>query len=139
MNILKTGTTISDEVETLKEHWSNYDFFFFHVKKTDSYGEDGDFDKKVKVIEEFDQYLPVLLELKPDVTVVVGDHSTPVPIKSHSWHPVPFMISSKYVRKGANKAYDEYECSRGVLGVMDAVDILPLMLANGLRLDKFGA
>jgi 2,3-bisphosphoglycerate-independent phosphoglycerate mutase len=139
MNILKTGTTISDEVKTLKEHWNDYDFFFFHVKKTDSYGEDGDFDKKIKVIEEFDQYLPALLELKPDVVVVVGDHSTPVPIKSHSWHPVPFMISSKYVRKGANRAYDEYECSKGVLGVMNALDILPLMLANGLRLDKFGA
>ncbi len=139
MNILKTGATIADEVETLKEHWNDYDFFFFHVKKTDSYGEDGDFDKKVKVIEEFDQHLPSLLELNPDVTVVAGDHSTPVPIKSHSWHSVPFMISSKYVRKGANNSYDEYECSKGMLGVMEALDILPLMLANALRLDKFGA
>lgn len=139
MNVLNTGSTISDEVKTLKEHWNDYNFFFFHVKKTDSYGEDGDFDKKVKVIEEFDKYLPSLLELKPDVVVVVGDHSTPVPIKSHSWHTVPFMITSKYVRKGANNAYDEFECSKGVLGVIDAVDILPLMLANGLRLEKFGA
>ena len=52
-------------------------------------GEDGNFDQKVAVIEEVDRALPVLLKKKPMVLAVTGDHSTPVPMKSHSWHPQP--------------------------------------------------
>lgn len=57
------GETIKDEIETLKKEWESYDFFFVHIKKTDSYGEDGNFEGKIKVIEEFDQFIPEILEL----------------------------------------------------------------------------
>jgi len=33
MDVLETGQTVADEVETLKKHWEDYDFFYFHVKK----------------------------------------------------------------------------------------------------------
>lgn len=139
MNVVKTGTTISDEVETLKSIWGDYDFFFFHVKKTDSYGEDGNFEKKVHVIEEFDGLLPEILSLNPDVVVVTGDHSTPAKMKSHSWHPVPFMIKSDFSRFGLSDQFDEYECARGTLGNIKALDIIPLMMAHAMRLEKYGA
>ncbi|ACR80216.1 MULTISPECIES: 2,3-bisphosphoglycerate-independent phosphoglycerate mutase [Kosmotoga] len=139
MNVVATGTTIKDEVETLKEIWNDYDFFFFHVKKTDSYGEDGNFESKVHVIEEVDDLLPEILALNPDVLVVTGDHSTPVPMKAHSWHPVPFMVYSGYVRAGASEKFDEFECARGVIGTIYAVDEIPLMLAHAMRLEKYGA
>ena len=67
MDVLETGDTIASEVATLQEHWDQYDFFFFHVKKTDSYGEDGNFDGKVHIIEETDSLLPEILALNPDV------------------------------------------------------------------------
>ncbi|WP_041083428.1 2,3-bisphosphoglycerate-independent phosphoglycerate mutase [Thermotoga profunda] len=139
MDVVETGSTVQDEVNTLKEVWNNYDFFYFHVKKTDSYGEDGDFDSKVHVIEEVDGLIPQLLSLKPDVLVVTGDHSTPTILKSHSWHPVPFMIWSPYTRKGLSKFFDEFECAKGSLGTIYAVDAMSLMLAHALRLEKFGA
>ncbi|MGB9821026.1 MAG: 2,3-bisphosphoglycerate-independent phosphoglycerate mutase [Pseudothermotoga sp.] len=139
MDVVETGSTIQDEVNTLKELWEKYDFFYFHVKKTDSYGEDGDFDSKVHVIEDVDKVLPQIMGLKPDVLVVTGDHSTPAILKSHSWHPVPFMIWSLYTRKGLNKSFDEFECARGSIGTIYAVDAMSLMLAHALRLEKFGA
>lgn len=139
MDVLETGVTIEDEVNTLKNSWEKYDFFYFHVKKTDSYGEDGDFDSKVHVIEEVDSVLPQILSLKPDVLVVTGDHSTPAILKSHSWHPVPFMIWSAYTRRGLNRSFDEFECARGSLGTIYAVDAMSLMLSHALRLEKFGA
>lgn len=77
MQIVQTGNTVKEEFETLKQVWNDYDFFYVHVKKTDSYGEDGNYEGKVHVIEEVDEALPTLLELKPDVLVVTGDHSTP--------------------------------------------------------------
>ncbi|MGJ8455048.1 2,3-bisphosphoglycerate-independent phosphoglycerate mutase [Pseudothermotoga sp. U03pept] len=139
MEVVETGSTIQDEVKTLEEIWKDYDFFYFHVKKTDSYGEDGDFDSKVHVIEEVDKIIPQILSLKPDVLAVTGDHSTPAVLKSHSWHPVPFMIYSPFTRKGLSKSFDEFECAKGSIGTIYAVDAMSLMLAHALRLEKFGA
>ena len=139
MEILQTGETIEDEFETLKQNWADFDFFFLHVKKTDSYGEDGNFPKKVSIIEEVDRMIPGLLELKPDVIAITGDHSTPCLMKGHSWHPNPLLLWSRYVRRDDTTRFTESECTRGGLGRHPAVDLMPLLLANGLKLEKFGA
>ncbi|MEA2021876.1 MAG: 2,3-bisphosphoglycerate-independent phosphoglycerate mutase [Candidatus Caldatribacteriota bacterium] len=140
MEILGACETIEDEFRTLKENYEKYDFFYVHIKKTDSYGEDGNFEKKVKVIEEVDKFIPELLSLNPDVIVVTGDHSTPARLEGHSWHPNPFMLFSKYIRVDETKAFSENECTnKGGLGRFLSVDAIPLMLANALKLKKFGA
>ena len=139
MDVIETGQTVEEEVETLKNIYNDYDFFYFHVKKTDSYGEDGNFEMKVKVIEETDKIIPEILKLDPDVLVITGDHSTPCSMKSHSWHPVPYMLRSKFTRHGCSTKFDEYECSRGVLGTFYSIDSMSLMLANAQRLKKYGA
>jgi 2,3-bisphosphoglycerate-independent phosphoglycerate mutase len=139
MDVLPTGSTIEEEVETLKKHWANYDFFFFHVKKTDSAGEDGDFERKVKVIEHLDRVLPEILDLGPDVVIVTGDHSTPAIWKSHSWHELPVLIWSNYIRRDNVMAFGERPCMAGGLGHIRHVDLLPLAMANAGRLTKFGA
>jgi 2,3-bisphosphoglycerate-independent phosphoglycerate mutase len=141
MDIMETGTTIKEEIQTLKQNFSQYDFFFIHIKKTDSYGEDGNFDKKVKVIEEFDSHLPDILKLNPQTLVITGDHSTPSNMKSHSWHPNPFLIKSPYVRAnpGHIKTFCETACAGGVLGRFYSIDILPLIMAHALKFKKYGA
>ena len=140
MEILETGETLEEEVETLKTHWAEYDFFFFHVKKTDSAGEDGDFAGKASVIEHVDEaVVPAITSLQPDVLVVTGDHSTPALLKSHSWHPVPTLLHSRYCRPDEVRAFGERACMRGGLGVFPATDLMPLAMANALRLAKFGA
>ena len=139
MDILETGESLSDEFKTLQDNFSKYDFFYLHIKKTDSYGEDGNFEQKVKVIEEVDKYIPKVLALKPDVLVVTGDHSTPALMKGHSWHPNPLMLFSKYIRVDEAEQFNEKECVKGGLGRFLAVEVLPLMMANALKLQKFGA
>lgn len=131
--------SVEDEIVFLKQKYNEYDFFFLHVKKVDSYGEDGNFEGKVAKIEEFDRLLPQILELNPDVLVITGDHSTPALLKSHSWHPVPVLLRSPYVLGGLCKRFTERECTKGELGIFPAVNIMPLALANALRLKKFGA
>lgn len=139
MDVLPTGDTIESEIVTLKAHWDAYDFFFFHVKKTDSYGEDGNFDGKVHVIEEADAALAEVLALEPDVVVVTGDHSTPWALKSHSWHEVPVLLWSRYVRPDGVTAFGERPCMAGGLGHIRHFDLVPLMMAHAGRLTKYGA
>lgn len=139
MEILETGESIVDEFKTLNKKYKQFDYFFLHIKKTDSYGEDGDFQKKVEVIEEVDRHIPVLLELNPDVIAVTGDHSTPSLLKGHSWHPNPFMLCSRYERADDVAEFTEAACVTGGLGRFLAVHEMPLMLASALKLEKFGA
>ena len=134
------GEEVEDEVETLRAHWDAYDYFFFHVKKTDSAGEDGDFDRKASVIAHVDEVVvPAILDLQPDVIVVTGDHSTPSSLKSHSWHPVPTLLWSPYGLPDGVAEFGERACGRGSLGVFPASDELPLALGYALRLNKYGA
>ncbi|HIJ60382.1 MAG TPA: 2,3-bisphosphoglycerate-independent phosphoglycerate mutase [Nitrospirae bacterium] len=131
--------TVQDEIDFLKKNYNDYDFFFVHVKKVDSYGEDGNFEGKAERISEFDALLPQILELKPDVLIITGDHSTPALMKAHSWHPVPVLIKSPYVLGGLSSAFSERECLKGELGIFHTPHLMPLVLANALRLKKFGA
>ena len=104
MEVLPVGETPLDAFAAAKQAWNEHDFFFIHVKGTDQAGEDGDFDAKVATIEAVDQALPALLALQPDVLCVTGDHSTPVPVKQHSWHPVPTLVVRPAVRGGPGAA-----------------------------------
>jgi len=139
MEVLKTGTTIQDEFITLKQNYANYEFFFIHIKRTDSAGEDGNFEKKVSIIEQVDKALPRLMSLEPDVIVVTGDHSTPALLKGHSWHPVPVLLYSEWCRPDKVSEFSESACILGGLGRFPATQIMPLAMANALKLNKFGA
>ncbi|WP_353683291.1 2,3-bisphosphoglycerate-independent phosphoglycerate mutase [Thermodesulfovibrio sp. 3907-1M] len=139
METIPVEGDIKEEVELLKKVYKDYDFLFVHIKKVDSFGEDGNFEGKVKKIEEFDSFLPEIISLNPDTLVITGDHSTPSLLKAHSWHPVPLLINSPYVFGGLVNAFTERECLKGELGIIPATAIMPLVLANTLRLKKFGA
>lgn len=135
-----SGETPSDEFAAVRSIWEDYNFVFIHIKKTDSMGEDGNFDGKAKVIEGVDQALPELMALKPDVLAIAGDHSTPVPMRSHSWHPVPLLLwSAQNMFADEQKQFGEQACAKGGLGTLPATDLMPLMLAHAGRLEKFGA
>jgi 2,3-bisphosphoglycerate-independent phosphoglycerate mutase len=139
MQILQTGETIESEFKTLEDNFNNFDFFFIHIKKTDSYGEDGNYDSKVKIIEEVDSHIQKLLALNPDVIIVTGDHSTPSQMKGHSWHTVPLMIYSDKCGADSVSQFNERECTHGELGIFQSRFIMELALANAGKLDKFGA
>ncbi len=139
MEVLPTGDTMASELDTLEQHWDQYDFFFIHFKYTDSRGEDGDFAAKVKVIEEIDGYMNRIRALRPSVLVVTGDHSTPALLRSHSWHPVPLLLWGATVRPDECVTFGERSCMRGGLGHLLAKEIMPLAMAHAGRLAKFGA
>ncbi len=139
MDVLDAGQTLADQMAKLKQVWNDYDFFFIHFKYTDSTGEDGNFDAKVKRTEELDAAIPRITELDPTVLIVTGDHSTPSKLKSHSWHSVPIVLSAETARFDACESFGESECLRGGLGQFEAKYLMPLAMAHAGKLDKFGA
>jgi 2,3-bisphosphoglycerate-independent phosphoglycerate mutase len=140
MEVAEATDNIKNEFSLLEQHWQDFDFFFLHIKPTDSSGEDGDYDRKVRIIELVDQLLPRLMDLKPDVVIVTGDHSTPSRLRSHSWHPVPVILWSEVCRADEVKTFSERACIHGGLGPrLPATELMPIALANALRIEKFGA
>lgn len=134
------GEYPADEFAAAKRVWNDYDFFFIHIKKTDSMGEDGDFDGKARIIESVDAALPKLLDLKPDVLIITGDHSTPALMKAHSWHPVPFLLWAPALHlPDSQTQFGERACALGGLGTFPAVDTMSFALAHAGRLNKYGA
>jgi len=139
MQVLPGGENITDQLNNLRRYYADYDFFFVHFKNTDARGEDGDFQAKVQSIEELDNALPGLLNLDPEVLIITGDHSTPATLAMHSWHPVPFMLKSKWCLPDDVTEFSERACLAGGMGRFPAMEIMPLAMANALKLDKFGA
>jgi 2,3-bisphosphoglycerate-independent phosphoglycerate mutase len=139
MDVVDCGLTLGEQMETLKKVWGSYDFFFLHFKYTDSTGEDGNFAAKVEMIERFDAEVPKVQALAPDVLIVTGDHSTPSKLKSHSWHPVPVVLTAKSCRTDGLTKFGESSCREGGLGQFPAMYLMTLAMAHAGRLGKFGA
>ena len=139
MTVIPSGDTFADEVQTLENNWDGHDFFFIHYKPADAAGEDGNFDEKVRVLEDLDEFIPRILNLNPDVFLIVGDHSTPSIMANHSWHPVPFLLKSPWTRRQGPPSFNERSCALGVMGTIRAVELMSLALAHAGKISKFGA
>ncbi|MEO0020011.1 MAG: phosphoglycerate mutase, partial [candidate division WOR-3 bacterium] len=141
MEVLENDGTWEGEIGAVESKKDKFDFFFVHFKEFDQAGEDGDFDRKVELLEQFDERIvPRITALNFDVLCITGDHSTPAVMRSHSWHPVPLLIHSRYCRpQGFDEDFGERACRRGTLGFVSGMELMPLLLAHALRLKKFGA
>jgi len=139
MTKLEGAQTIGQQFERYLAEYDRFDYFFIHYKYTDKAGEDGDFAAKKRAIEDLDAALPILLQKKPDVLAITGDHSTPVAVKGHSWHPQPVLLTSAYSGSDKLERFTETGANLGSLGVFEAKYLIRLMQANARMFDKFGA
>ena len=138
MNVIPTGKNFAAEMDTLRANWDKHDFFFIHYKPADAAGENGDFDAKVRCLEELDPFVPDILELGPDVLMVAGDHSTPAIMAAHSWHPVPFLLHSKLTKGEGVPTFDERACALGSIGSIPATSVMVMGLSHAGKMAKFG-
>jgi 2,3-bisphosphoglycerate-independent phosphoglycerate mutase len=139
MSVVECGKSPEELFARVREHWDRFRFFFVHVKATDAAGEDGAAARKAVEIELVDRALPELLALRPEVLAITGDHSTPAPMRAHSWHPVPLLISAATCFVDETRRLTELEAARGTLGTFPSHELLGLLLAHAGKLQKFGA
>ena len=131
--------TIAEQFKRYLAEHDHHDFFFIHYKYTDKAGEDGNFDAKMRAIQDFDAALPILLEKKPDVLAITGDHSTQCAMRGHSWHPQPVLLHSALSGSDKLDRFTETGANLGSLGIFEAKHLIRLMQANAKMFDKFGA
>ena len=139
MDVIEGLESLEEVFEALGDALGRYNFFFCHVKPTDSRGEDGDFDAKVRVIEEVDALIPTIPRDAFAAVAVTGDHSTPSKLRTHSWHPVPALIWSPTCRADGVESFTERACATGSLGRFRGVELMPQLLAHAERLKRYGA
>src|ERR1700677_4894649 len=139
MKKIEGPQTIAEQFQRYLAEYDNSDYFFIHFKYTDMHGEDGNFEAKKKAIEDFDAALPILLQKRPDVLAITGDHSTPCALKGHSWHPQPVLLVSDYCGWDKLERFTETGANIGSLGVFESKYLIRLMQANARMFDKFGA
>lgn len=139
MEVIECGTTLKDQITALENNFDEFDFFYVHIKETDSAAHAGDFQRKIRVLESSDFVMPKIVALKPDVFIITGDHSSPCLLKEHSFHPIPVSFYSKTAFHDETKRLTEKECSKGIHGVFKATSIMTLALAYAGRLLKYGA
>lgn len=118
-----------------------YDLVVVNVKAPDLCGHDGNASEKIKVIERIDQMMGHLkTNLGPDVVVsLTADHSTPVAVKDHSGDPVPVTIFGEGIRVDEIPHFDERSAARGALGRIRGQDLMPILMNQSNRTEKFGA
>jgi 2,3-bisphosphoglycerate-independent phosphoglycerate mutase len=131
-------TSRDEQLSQLEAHYQDYDFFFVHIKETDTLGHRGDFSGRVSLLETIDTHFQACVDLGFDVVILTGDHSTPAVVGEHTHHPVPTLVWSEKGLVDPVKAYSEIDVLGGSLGTMAARDLLAYGLAEAGRLRRFG-
>ncbi|MEM2448713.1 MAG: phosphoglycerate mutase, partial [Candidatus Bathyarchaeia archaeon] len=132
-------TNYKAKVEASLKALRCFDFVFLHFKQADLAGEDGDYRRKIKVIQQIDEALKPLTFLDDTLIVVTADHSTPCSIKTHSADPVPIMICGEEVRRDDVEGFDEFKAARGGLNRIRGLDLMPILLDIVNLAEKYGA
>ncbi|MFP3945294.1 MAG: 2,3-bisphosphoglycerate-independent phosphoglycerate mutase [Archaeoglobaceae archaeon] len=134
-------TDLSAKIEGCIEALETHDFVLLHIKATDEYGHDGDFEGKKAFVESVDHNIKPLMELDPQevLLILTADHSTPIMVKEHTADPVPVIISHEGVRVDDVSAFSEFEAYKGGLCRIRGRDLVNISMDLIDKSQKFGA
>jgi len=114
------------------ENLERYDGLYVHIKGPDVPAHDGDFEEKVKVIEDIDSHffgnLVPRLDVEGTLFVITADHSTSCLLRAHSSHPVPVVLSGGGLAPDGTGSFGERECAGGELGELVGTSLMPLVM-----------
>ena len=110
-------TNVRRKAEKALEMIQDHDLVYVHLKVTDVKGHDNKPFEKAKGIELFDEMVGILMENRPENTLIAlcADHSTPCEKGEHSGEPVPIVISGTGIRRDKVEHYDEISCAEGAI------------------------
>lgn len=92
-----------------------YDFAYIHVEAPDEMGHQGSVERKVKAIENLDEFVigPLVRELKEKGeefrVLILPDHPTPIRVRTHTADPVPYLLYDSTKEESHTWGYNEAE------------------------------
>lgn len=92
-----------------------FDFAYIHVEAPDEMGHQGSVEKKVKAIENIDEFIigPLVRELKEKGEdfrmLVLPDHPTPIRVRTHTSDAVPYLLYDSTKEETHTWDYNEAE------------------------------
>ncbi len=119
-------TNLPGKISAVRDSLKKYDFVFLHIKATDTFAHDGDFEGKKNFIEKIDRNISPTLSFKNTLIVVTADHATPCEVKNHSSDPVPILVWGE--EKDKINKFDEKECVNGRLGGIKQTELMSTIL-----------
>ncbi len=108
-------TNYEGKADAALEALKKYDFVLVHVEAPDEAGHLGDFNLKVKTIEDLDRrllgrILDGLRRLDVDYCVgILADHATPINVRTHTPTPIPFAFYSNRIKPENVKPAERYD------------------------------
>lgn len=126
-------TNYEGKADYALEALKNYDMVLIHVEAPDEAGHFGDYEQKIKTIEDLDKRLigRLMKGLDQECTIaVLPDHATPIRVKTHTRDPVPFIICSPLIKADNVKCFDEESAKKGGFGFLERGELfMPLFMA----------
>lgn len=101
------------------------DFVFLHIEASDEAGHEGDYNLKIKTIENLDSRVckPILEAVQqmnePVAIAVLPDHPTPCRIRTHTGEPVPFLIYRPGDHADSVERFSEHFAQQGSYGLLE--------------------
>ena len=112
---------VAAAVAALKDN----DFVFLHIEASDEAGHEGDYNLKIKTIENLDSRVckPIVQAVQgmdePVAIAVLPDHPTPCHIRTHTSNPVPFLIYRPGETADGVEAFSERSAKNGSYGLLE--------------------
>lgn len=113
-----------------------YDFVFLHIEAPDEAGHEGNFELKKHVIEDIDRLVckPVI-EAAKDMEgglsiAMLPDHPTPCHLRTHTNHPVPFLIYRNDAVADAVDEFNEFTAAKGAFGPLSDDEFINTFLKD---------
>jgi 2,3-bisphosphoglycerate-independent phosphoglycerate mutase len=128
IDVKKTLNFIFENVENLIPE---YDFVYAHIKPADEASHDGDFKRKVRVIEAIDKRLEAFRGFD-GILVVTCDHITSTQQRKHVYGPVPVLVYG--LGKDKVKTFDEFAVKKGKLKMLTGKKLMNFIFKADLPL-----
>jgi len=122
---------------------NDHDFVLLHIEATDEVSHDKDHQAKINALEKTDKMIETILSnISPKILIVIlSDHTTSTEIAEHTANPTPIIMwgPDLGVFQDFAEKCTEKEMSKGMLGRIKGIDIMPIILDLINRTKKFGA
>jgi len=126
-----TGSIKTDyEAKAVIEGAKDKNFVVVHVKAPDIAGHDADFKGKVRALEDVDALVGHVIDevdIGANYVALTSDHATPVGYGYHTGDPVPLVIGGPDVPASRVLKLSEASASRGNIGRIRGIDLMPVL------------